>query len=519
MPSDQTTLGPTPADAADKHFRTDQLKSNLGRRTARGGALTITTQGIKFVFSTGTTVVLARLLTPQDYGLIGMVAVVTGFISLFRDLGLSQATVQKEKINAAQVSTLFWINLTLSVVVMLITVALAPAVAWFYGEPRLNRIMMVYAIGFIFGGLTVQHDALLRRQMRFVALTATDLASLLCGITTAILLAWHGAQYWALVASQLVTGFVGAAGVWILSGWRPSLPKKGSGIRSMLAFGGNLTGFTIVNYLARNIDNLLIGRFWGSQQLGLYARAYQLLLLPIDQINQPVASVAVPALSRLTDSPERYRQAYSRILEKVTMLTMPGVAFMIGTSDWIVRIALGPNWSGAAKIFALLGISGLIQPTCNTAGWLFISQGRTRQMFQWGMIGSGIIIAAILIGLPWGAVGVSTSYSLALTFIAAPLLFWFIGREGHVRTRDIYLSILPASLAATSVLVSLFAFRRMVVIGRPLNALGISFALSSVVTLLALFAFPRGRNALLDFKRTVTLLFNKPDNSTQVVRS
>jgi PST family polysaccharide transporter len=448
-----------------------------------------------------------------------MVAVVTGFISLFRDLGLSQATVQKEKINAAQVSTLFWINLILSIVVMLVTAALAPAVSWFYSEPRLTKIMVVYAVGFVFGGLTVQHDALLRRQMRFVALTGTDLVSLLCGIATAIALAWYGAQYWALVASQLVTGFVGAAGVWILSGWRPGLPEKGSGVRSLLAFGGNLTGFSIVNYMARNLDNLLIGRFWGSQQLGLYARAYQLLLLPIDQINQPVASVAVPALSRLTDSPERYRQAYSRILEKVTMLTMPGVAFMIGTCDWIVRIALGPNWSGAARIFALLGISGLIQPACNTIGWLFISQGRTRQMFQWGMIGSGIIIVAIIVGLPWGAVGVATSYSLAIILVTAPLLFWFIGREGHVRTRDIYSAILPASLAAASVLGSLFVFRRTVVIVRPLSAVAIGFVLSSLVTLVALFAFRRGRNALLDFMRTITLLFKKTDTPPQTVGS
>jgi PST family polysaccharide transporter len=475
------------------------------------------TQGLKFVISMATTVVLARLLTPQDYGLIGMVAVVTGFIAMFRDLGLSAATIQKEEISSAQISTLFWINLALSVAIMLVTASLSPAVAWFYGEPRLKLIMAVYAAGFLFGGLTVQHEALLRRQMRFAALSIADIFSLICGIATAIGLAWYGARYWALVASQLVTGLSNAICVWIFSGWRPGLPEKDSGVRSMLAFGRNLTAFSVVNYFARNLDNLLIGKFWGSQQLGLYARAYQLLLLPIDQINQPISAVAIPALSRLTDAPERYRQAYSRILEKVTMLTMPGVAFMIGTSDWIVQIALGPNWTDASRIFALLGIAGLIQPVANTTGWLFISQGRTRQMFQWGIIGSAIIICGILVGLPWGAVGVAASYSLTFVFVVAPLLFWFIGREGHVRTIDLYSAMVPAGLASASVLIALFVFRRLVVNIRPGNGIVIGFVVASLAALIVLLVFPRGRSALLDFKHSVTLLFKKSDQAAEVI--
>lgn len=277
----------------------------------------------------------------------------------------------------------------------------------------------------------------------------------------------------------------------------------------MLAFGRNLTGFGIVNYFARNLDNLLIGRVWGSQQLGLYAKAYQLLLLPIDQINSPIATVAVPALSRLTDSPERYRQAYLRILEKVTILTMPGVAFMIGTSDWIVQIVLGPQWVGATRIFAWLGIAGLIQPIANTTGWLFISQGRARDMFRWGIIGSSIIVASIVAGLPWGAIGVAASYSLTFVFVVAPLLFWFVGRHGPVRGFDLYSAMAPAVLAAVSVLTTVYVLRRLLVFSRPLYGIAISFVVAAATTLLVLFAFPRGRRVLLDVRRTVILLFRE----------
>src|SRR5256885_374208 len=175
-------------DDESRHFRTDHLKADLGGRTARGGAVTIASQGIKFFTSMAATVVLARLLTPQDYGLIGMVAVVTGFISMFKDLGLSTATIQREKITADQISTLFWVNVGLSIAAMLLTAAIAPGVAWIYGEPRLMPITLGFAAGFLSGGLTVQHEALLRRLMRFSALATLEIISIMGGLVVAIAL-------------------------------------------------------------------------------------------------------------------------------------------------------------------------------------------------------------------------------------------------------------------------------------------------------------------------------------------
>src|SRR6266516_4123177 len=493
----------------NRHFGTDHLKDKLGTRTDRGGAVTIASQGVKFFIGIGTTVILARLLTPQAYGLIGMVAVMTGFISIFEDLGLSAATIQKEKITADQISTLFWVNVGLSFAVMLLTIAIAPGVAWFYGEPRLTLITMGFAGGLLFGGLTVQHEALLRRQMRFGALAAIEIISIVAGLIVAINLAWRGAGYWSLVANQLVQGLTYAIGIWMVIGWRPGWPVRYSGVRSMFAFGGNLTGFHVINYFARNLDNMLIGRFWGSWQLGLYAKAYQLLLLPIDQINTPIAAVAIPALSRLTDSPERYRKTYLRILEKVAILTMPGVAFMIASSDWIVQLVLGPQWSEASRIFALLGIVGLVQPIANTTGWLFITQGRTGDMFRWGLIGSSIMIVSIIAGLPWGAMGVATSYSVVFLLVATPLLFWFVGRHGPVRTLDFYRTVAPIAVAALCALAALLILRQWMHVTRPIFGIVISFFVTIIVTLLTLSVSPEGRMALKDFQHLFALLSRK----------
>lgn len=274
----------------------------------------------------------------------------------------------------------------------------------------------------------------------------------------------------------------------------------------MLVFGGNFTGFSIVNYFARNLDNMLIGWWWGAAMLGLYAKAYQLLLLPLDQINSPITAVAVPALSRLADDPERYRQAYLRILEKIAIMTMPLMAFMIVTSDWLVLILLGPKWTGVSRIFALLAIAGFLQPVGSTTGWLYLTQGRPHHMFQWGLIGGSILIVSIALGLPWGAIGVATSYSLGYVCVAAPLLFWYVGRSGPVGARHIYATIAPIAAASLLALLTALLLRRFSGVGNPMVGIVICLAVTILTTFVVLVLLPAGRRVLLDLKRSFFLL-------------
>ena len=462
------------------------------------------------------TVVLARILTPEDYGLIGMVAVVTGFIAVFKDLGLSAATIQRSEVNNEQVSTLFWLNVVLSVGIMMVTLAVSPVVAWFYGEPKLTAITAAYAIGFLFGGLAVQHEALLRRRMRFAVLAVSEIVSLVLSITVAIVLALNGARYWALVGSQLTLGLTYTIAIWFACRWRPRLPSRNSGVRSMIAFGGNLTGFGLVNYFARNLDNLLIGRFWGAEQLGLYARAYQLLLLPIEQINAPITAVAVPVLSRLKDNPERYRSAYLRLLEKVALLTMPGMAFMIASSDLLVLIVLGPKWIQVSRIFSLLGLVGLLQPVASTAGWLFVTQGRTNDMFKWGVIGSVLTISSILLGLKWGALGVAASYSLTYVIVITPLLSWYVSRTGPIKMADFYRTVAPIAAASIVSLVALLFVKRFLVFNSKLISLAVSLAITLVTTFIVFVLLPRGRTALRDLKESSERVFRKASPASAI---
>jgi O-antigen/teichoic acid export membrane protein len=400
------------AITADRHFRTDHLQPHLKARSIRGGAVTLSTQGIKFLLTMASTAVLARLLTPADFGLIAMVATFTGFVGLFKDLGLSMATVQQAQVTHAQVSTLFWINVVLSAVLAGAGMCLAPVVAWLYGEPQLVWVTCAVSSTFLLGGMTAQHLALLRRQMRFGKLAVIDLLSIVLGSTTAILFALRGGQYWSLVAMIVVQAFVSCAGAWFMSGWKPGLPRRQSGVRPMLKFGGNLAGFNVLNYFTRNFDNVLVGAVLGAGAVGIYSRAYNLLLMPIRQLNGPLSAVAMPALSRLQDRPEEYRRFYLKAVSLIGFLSMPFVGFCAATTKDLVFVVLGPQWADAVRVFQCLTPAAFIGALNVAPGWLCGSLGHTERQLHWAIVSAPISIIAFVVGIVCGGVvGVAIAFS------------------------------------------------------------------------------------------------------------
>jgi O-antigen/teichoic acid export membrane protein len=417
-----TTTPATPAAAQDSHFATDHLHADLKMRSIRGGATTVVGQAVRMLLNLGSIMVLGRLLTPRDYGLIGMVTAVTGFAAVFKDLGLSTATIQRSQINHAQVSTLFWINVAISALLAGVVMVLSPLVAWFYGEPQLVPITIALGAAFIVTGVSVQHLALLRRQMRFGATATIDVIALAVGALCGILAAWRGLGHWALVClayGQLTTSTVL---IWYASGWRPGPPVRHSGIRGILKFGGNLTGFGLVNYLVRNLDNVLIGWYWGPASLGLYTRAYGILLMPLQQINQPMTSVALPTLSRLQDQPQRYRACYTKGILLAAGIGMPIVVATFVLADLVVPLILGKNWTGAVMIYRVLAAAAFVDTFNVAVGWLFVSLGQTGRQFKWQLFESAVTLVLIAAGLPWGPIGVAAGFSASRCLLRFPVI-------------------------------------------------------------------------------------------------
>jgi len=415
-------VGFSAEDNVNSFFDTEHLKADLKGRSVRGGAITVFSQGCKFVLQTGSTVVLARLLTPADFGLIAMVTAVTGFAMVFRSLGLSTATVQKAEINHDQISTLFWINVGLGVLVAVIVVALAPAVAWFYDDPRLTPVTMALGVTFLFGGLTVQHQAMLLRHMRFFAMGMVEIVSMVVGVVAAIIAGVFGASYWSLVIMYVTMAATAAVGVWTALPWLPGRPRRRSGVREMLGFGGNITGFNIVNYFARNADNILIGKFVGAAALGFYSKAYGLLMLPIRQIRGPINMVAIPVMSRLQQVPERFCDYYGKLVFVTAFIGMPLICLLAVCANEVIFLVLGPQWSPAAPIFQVLAVSALIQLVGHSWGVVLVALGKSRRYLNLGLLNAIVICAAFLLGIYWGAFFVAAAYAAANAAVLFPIL-------------------------------------------------------------------------------------------------
>jgi PST family polysaccharide transporter len=367
---------------------------------------------------------LARLLSPEDFGLQGMVVVVIGFLGLFRDAGLGMATIQRLEVTHQQTSTLFWINVAVGAILATLCTALAPALVAFYHEPRLYWVAVVSGTTFMFNGLSAQHSALLQRSMRFVTQAKIDVLSLIVGSATGIVMALLGCRYWSLVGMAMASSIVGAAAVLLAVPWLPGPPSRRSGIRSMLHFGGLATCNSLVVFLAWNAEKLLLGRFWGADALGIYGRAFQLVTLPVQQLNTAVTNVAFPALSRIQHDADRlarsFLKGYSLLISSTIPITITCALF----AEEIVRIVLGAKWMEAAPIFRLLAPVALVFAVANPLSWLVISTGRAGRALSISTATTPLVIVGILLGLSHGPKGVALGYSLAMSLLVVPIAAW-----------------------------------------------------------------------------------------------
>src|SRR6267378_982967 len=343
---------------------------DLKERVVRGGLAKICAQAVTFTLRVGSLMVLARLLEPKDFGLVGMVTAFTGVLYLFRDFGLSTATVQRVNVTEDQISTLFWINILVGAILWLSLTLAAPFVVSFYHEPNLFWLTVILATGFLFNGAGVQHAALLERQMRYTALAAIDVISIAVSIAISIILAAAGFSYWALVTMSITPPFVMTVCFWLTTSWIPGKPSKQAQIRSLIHFGGTITLNGVVTYIAYNFEKVLLGRFWGAEALGIYGRAYQLIRIPTDNLNSAVGEVAFSALSRIQDDPSRLRSYFLKGYSLVLALTLPTTIACALFADDIVLILLGPKWRESAGIFRLLAPTMLILAMANPLGWL-----------------------------------------------------------------------------------------------------------------------------------------------------
>jgi O-antigen/teichoic acid export membrane protein len=358
--------------------------------------------------------------------LVGMVTAFTGVLNLFRDFGLSTATVQRTTVTEEQISTLFWINVAFGAVLAILTVALAPVIVTFYHEPRLFWVTSALAVSFLFNAAGVQHSAVLQRDMRFTALSVINIAALAVSIATAIAMAKAGYGYWALVAMTVISPLVSTVGSLLAGWWVPGFPQKGIGLRSMMQFGGTITLNSVVVYIAYNMEKVLLGRVWGADAIGIYGRAYQLVNIPTDNLNSAVGEVAFSALSRIQDDPPRLRSYFLKGYSLVLALTIPITIVCTIFAKDAIYVLLGEKWREAVPIFRLLAPTIMIFAMINPFAWLLFAIGKVGRSLKIAFVIAPLVMGGYLLGLPYGPKGVALGYSAAMALWLFPHIAWCV---------------------------------------------------------------------------------------------
>ena len=426
-------------------LNTDHLESDLALRSARGSVVTLFAQGTKFAAGTSATIVLARLLRPEDFGLAAMALATVGVLARIKDAGLFAATIQSRHIAQEQATALFWVGAALAAAAALLILALAPAVGWFYRDARLVPITAALSLVPLMDGMTMQLQAVMSRQMRFVALSVVDAGTMAVGVAAAIALAWAGAGYWAIVGQELTYSAAYAIAIWTVCRWRPARPRRRSDVRPMVAFGLHLSGSRIVTYLTMNLDTVFVGRFRGPLEAGIYDRAFRLLTIPLMLFNQPLTAVAVPALSRLLGDAERYRVFYRTWIRLMFGMSMPLVVFLFVDAERAVVTILGAQWIDIVPLYRVLAPAAFIGRLSMVTNWIYLSTGRADRQLRWSLFLLVPMVAAYAVGVSWGAFGVAVAHTIVTCALWYPGVAYCC-RSAPVSPRDVHsVMIVPAT--------------------------------------------------------------------------
>lgn len=385
---------------------------HMARRTTRGAAAMLAARFGSSATMLVSSAIVARHVTPEEYGLVAMVVAILTIASVLEDFGLGDAAVQREHITEAQLSALFWINVALGLTVSGLFAAAAPLLAGFYERDELIAVTLALSPMFLLAALGSQHRAIARRKLYFRQLAVNRILGSMVGAAATTAGALLGWGLWALVAGRLAGALAGLVDIWRITGWKPGSPRRTDGVGELVGFGASLVGTQASNSIVRHIDNIAIGRWIGAAALGAYDRAFNLMLLPQLQLNQPLAHSIVPVLARLQSDPAGFRKVYRGGCQVIAAVTFPTSIFLLVAAPAAVTTMYGPQWAESAMLLQALSIGGVFISLNGTVAWIYQSLGRSRRQLVWGIIANALIVAGIFYGLRYGALGVAVAISL-----------------------------------------------------------------------------------------------------------
>ena len=472
-------------------FSNTNIRSGLAEKTINGGVISIISQGILLILHFISLAILARLLTPEAFGIVAMVTAFTNLAVLFSDMGLSMATIQRKEISESEISSLFWANFLIGTSIAILLATIAPLLAKFYDQPEVRNIVIVSAIGFIFSSLTIQHEALLRRHLLLGRISLIHIVANMLSILVGITLALMEFGYWSLVLMTLSLSIFRMIGIWFVSKWIPRVNFNFKPAISYLKFGLNITGFNFINYFSRNLDKILIGKFVSVAALGEFTRVNQISLFPIMKVNGPLSASIEPALSRLQHNSNLYKEYYRNGIKAVSFIGTPIVFFLFIKAEEVTLLILGEQWVNSAFILQCLFPAALCAVTNTATGWVYNSLGHVNKQLNWGIFASLILCLAIIIGINWGVIGVALAISISRSILKIPGIIYCFS-DTFLELSDFMRSFIPS--LRFSILPSLAIYILGMLLGNFLSSallLLLSLLVFSILYLIIIYLFER----------------------------
>ncbi|HEX5475766.1 MAG TPA: lipopolysaccharide biosynthesis protein [Vicinamibacterales bacterium] len=395
---------------------------SLAQSAAAGARWSVVSVAARRLVTIVTSLVLARLLTPADFGMMAMAVVFTGFVDLVRGLGTGAAVVQSEGLDDDLLSSLFWLNLAVGLAAAAALLVAAPLAADLFREPRLVPLLRALAVTPVLAVASIVSGSLLTRELRFRRLAFAEVGGASAGGVVGIVLALKGFAVWSLVWQSVSAALAVSAATCLAAGWRPRMRFRGRAVRQVLAYSADVTGANVLSYVVRNADSLLIGRYLGAQSLGLYDLAFRVMMSSLQVVSAAFSRALFPVYVRFGDDHRRLGAAYLKVTAALAFMMLPVVLGLGGVAKPFVAAVFGPAWAGAAPLLVILAPLGALQTLGTSVNNIYQTVRRTDLLLRWYTISGLLLVTGFAIGLRWGVTGVAACYTI-VSFGLAYFLF------------------------------------------------------------------------------------------------
>lgn len=422
------------------------------------------------IFQFITIIILARLLTPEDFGIVGLATLFTGLITVINELGMSAAIIQRKDINDVHISTSFWTNIGMGIILFIFTVIISPFVANFFHEELMRPILIVSSTGLVIGSFGVVHRALLEKNINFKNITIVEVCAAFGSGMVSILLAINNFGVWSIVLGSVASTFISVVILWKLSKWRPSLKFSSKHFKELFSFGGNVAGSQLLNYIAMRVDYLIIGKMLGTTSLGYYSLARMITSLPVQKVSWTIMRVVFPAFSSVQYNRDVLKKGYLNVTKYISLITFPMLAGIFVVAPEFINTFYGSKWTPVIILVQILALQGAIVSICSMTGTIQYVKGRSDIQFKWQIFTAIIMTIAVLIGSNYGITGVAISLTIT-TFILAFIIQSITNMLIDLSMRDYIKEIIPATISSILLVAGVIIYKNIVSMHMDMNML------------------------------------------------